>query len=147
LIPLCSAQDREQFGSNEDFDAARDPGLDARAMATDGKGTGMVGYNVQAVVDAKHHLIIAHEVTNVGHDRSQLAKPSRSIAECHTPRYVEAHLFGQPSRPRSEDRENERATEIARTMVDGSRGLPHHSTVRRSCPFLPLPGNPDEKSG
>jgi hypothetical protein len=36
---------------------------DARAMATNGKGTGMVGYNVQAVVDAKHHLIIAHEVT------------------------------------------------------------------------------------
>jgi hypothetical protein len=50
---------------------------DARAMATNGKGTGMVGYNVQAVVDAKHHLIIAHEVTNVGHDRSQLANMAR----------------------------------------------------------------------
>src|SRR5437773_5112665 len=37
---------------------------DARAMATNGKGTGMVGYNVQTVVDAKHHLIVAHEVTN-----------------------------------------------------------------------------------
>jgi hypothetical protein len=42
---------------------------DARAMATNGKGTGMVGYNVQTIVDAKHHLIIAHEVTNVGPDK------------------------------------------------------------------------------
>ena len=46
---------------------------DARAMATNGKGTGMVGYNLQTAVDAKHHLIVAHEVTNVGHDRDQLA--------------------------------------------------------------------------
>jgi transposase len=46
---------------------------DARAMATNGKGTGMVGYNLQVAVDAKHHLIVAHEVTNVGHDRGQLA--------------------------------------------------------------------------
>jgi transposase len=50
---------------------------DARAMATSGKGTGMVGYNVQAVVDTEHHLIVAHEVTNVGHDRTQLAHMSR----------------------------------------------------------------------
>jgi transposase len=54
---------------------------DARAMATNGKGTGMVGYNVQAVVDAKHHLIIAHEVTNVGHDRAQLANMARQARE------------------------------------------------------------------
>jgi transposase len=46
---------------------------DARAMATNGKGTGLVGYNVQVAVDAAHHLIVAHEVTNVGHDRGQLA--------------------------------------------------------------------------
>jgi len=46
---------------------------DARSMATSGRGTGMVGYNVQTAVDAEHHLIVAHEVTNLGHDRTQLA--------------------------------------------------------------------------
>ena len=45
---------------------------DARSMATSGRGTGMVGYNVQTAVDAEHHLIVAHEVTNQGHDRTQL---------------------------------------------------------------------------
>jgi hypothetical protein len=46
---------------------------DARAMATAGRGKAIVGYNVQTAVDTKHHLIVAHEVTNVGSDRSQLA--------------------------------------------------------------------------
>src|ERR1017187_3888922 len=46
---------------------------DARSMATSGRGSGIVGYNVQSAVDTKHHLIVAHEVTNVGTDRSQLA--------------------------------------------------------------------------
>jgi len=50
---------------------------DARSMATSGKGTGIVGYNVQAAVDAKHHLIVAHEVTNLGHDRTHLASMAK----------------------------------------------------------------------
>jgi len=54
---------------------------DARAMATSGRGTGIVGYNVQTAVDAKHHLIVAHEVTNVGHDRTQLASMAAQARE------------------------------------------------------------------
>jgi len=46
---------------------------DARSMATSGRGSGVVGYNVQIAVEAGHHLIVTHEVTNVGTDRSQLA--------------------------------------------------------------------------
>src|SRR5687767_11261183 len=46
---------------------------DARSMATSGRGSGVVGYNVQAAVETEHHLIVAHEVINVGSDRSQLA--------------------------------------------------------------------------
>ena len=42
-------------------------------MATSGRGSGIVGYNVQCAVDMEHHRIVAHEVTNVGHDREQLS--------------------------------------------------------------------------
>lgn len=51
---------------------------DARSMATRGKGTGMVGYNVQTAVDTQTHLIVVHEVTNVGNDRVQLAPMARA---------------------------------------------------------------------
>jgi transposase len=54
---------------------------DARSMATSGKGTGIVGYNVQTAVDVEHHLIVAHQVTNVGHDRGQLANMTRQAQE------------------------------------------------------------------
>lgn len=54
---------------------------DARSMATTGRGTGMVGYNVQAAVDTEHHLIVAHEVLNDGHDRTQLAPMGRAALD------------------------------------------------------------------
>ena len=48
---------------------------DARSMNS--RGTGVVGYNVQSAVDAKHHLIIAHDVSKVGSDRRQLSKMAK----------------------------------------------------------------------
>ncbi len=50
---------------------------DARAMATRAQHSGHVGYNVQSVVDAETHLIVAHEVTNQGHDRDLLTKMAK----------------------------------------------------------------------
>ena len=46
---------------------------DARSMATSGRGSGIVGYNLQSAVDAEHHLIVAHDVVMTGSDREQLA--------------------------------------------------------------------------
>ena len=48
---------------------------DARSMKT--RGNGIVGYNVQTAVDTQHHLIVAHEVTNQGSDRRQLANMAK----------------------------------------------------------------------
>ena len=54
---------------------------DARSMASQGKGTGIVGYNVQTAVDTTHHLIVAHEVTNIGSDRRQLKRMAEQARE------------------------------------------------------------------
>lgn len=54
---------------------------DARSMTSSGRGTGTVGYNVQAAVDAEHHLIVALDVTNAGHDRTQLATMAKKARD------------------------------------------------------------------
>ena len=67
--------DAERRESADQQVSLTDP--DARSMATSGRGSGVVGYNVQAAVDTKHHLIVAHDVTNVGSDRSQLSRMAK----------------------------------------------------------------------
>ena len=54
---------------------------DSRSMATSGRGSGVVGYNVQVAVDTEQHLIITHEVTNSGSDRAQLANMAAKAKE------------------------------------------------------------------
>ena len=49
--------------------SATDP--DSRAMRS--KGRHVVGYNVQGVADAKHHLLVSTTVTNAASDQGQLA--------------------------------------------------------------------------
>jgi transposase len=70
-IARLNAINAEMMTSKDKQISLTDP--DARSMATSGKDTGIVGYNVQTAVDTKNHLIVAHEVTNVGTDRNQLS--------------------------------------------------------------------------
>ena len=54
---------------------------DARSMATSGRGSGVVGYNVQAAVETEHHLIVAHDVIQSGSDRASLAPMAKKAKE------------------------------------------------------------------
>jgi transposase len=63
--------EKQMLASPDQQISLTDP--DSRSMATSGRGSGVVGYNVQVAVDTEHHLIVTHEVTNSGSDRAQLA--------------------------------------------------------------------------
>jgi transposase len=74
-VETVKAQMQRLKGPDEQMAEAPDEQIsltdpDARSMATSARGSEVVGYNVQTVVDARHHLIVTHEVTNQGTDRA-----------------------------------------------------------------------------
>lgn len=90
---------------------------DARAMATQAAGSGVVGYNVQAAVDTKHHLVVAHEVTNIASDRAQLSGMALAAQEA----------MGKPNLKVYADRGYFNVPQIKRCADNGMR------------PFVPRP--------
>src|ERR1700729_3645445 len=74
-IGKLAVYEKQMLASPDQQISLTDP--DSRSMATSGRGSGVVGYNVQVAVDTAHHLIITHEVTNVGSDRAQLARMAK----------------------------------------------------------------------
>jgi hypothetical protein len=80
-----AAYEKQMLASPDQQISLTDP--DSRSMATSGRGSGIVGYNVQVAVDTEHHLIVTHEVTNSGSDRAQLAnvaKQAKAVLQTET---------------------------------------------------------------
>jgi transposase len=80
-----AAYEKQMLASLDQQISLTDP--DSRSMATSGRGSGIVGYNVQVAVDTEHHLIVTHEVTNSGSDRAQLAnvaKQAKTVLQTET---------------------------------------------------------------
>ncbi len=71
-----AAYERKMLASPDQQISLTDP--DSRSMATSGRGSGVVGYNVQVAVETENHLIVTHEVTTSGSDRSQLARVGKA---------------------------------------------------------------------
>ena len=74
-----AAMEKQMLASPDQQISLTDP--DSRSMATSGRGSGVVGYNVQVAVETEHHLIVTHEVTNSGSDRAQLANMGRQARD------------------------------------------------------------------
>jgi transposase len=110
---------------------------DARCIATSGKGTAMVGYNVQTAVDTKHHLIVAHEVTNLGHDRTMLSPMAQKAREAIGSKKLKALADrGYFSGPQILDCEERGITPLVpKTMTSNNRA--HGLFDKRDFHYLP----------
>jgi hypothetical protein len=73
-MQMLKAMEAQVAASPDGQVSLTDP--DSRAMATSGRGSGIVGYNVQSAVDVEHHLIVAHDVVTAPTDRNQLSSIS-----------------------------------------------------------------------
>src|SRR5579859_783193 len=80
--------EKQMLASPDQQISLTDP--DSRSMATSGRGSGVVGYNVQVAVDTKHHLIVTHEVTNVGSDRTQLSPMAKAARDAMGKKSIKA---------------------------------------------------------
>jgi Transposase DDE domain len=84
-IGKLEAYEKQMLASPDQQVSLTDP--DSRSMATSGRGSGVVGSNVQVAVDTEHHLIVTHDVTNSGSDRAQLvsiAKQAKAVLQSET---------------------------------------------------------------
>lgn len=84
-IGKLAGYEKQMLASPDQQISLTDP--DSRSMATSGRGSGVVGYNVQVAVDTEHHLIVTHEVINSGSDRAQLAsiaKQAKAVLQAET---------------------------------------------------------------
>jgi hypothetical protein len=97
-VERLKAIEKEMLASPDQQISLTDP--DSRSMATSGRGSGVVGYNVQVAVDTEHHLIVTHEVTNTGSDRSQLATVAKQakavLGADHLDAVADRGLLQQP---------------------------------------------------
>jgi transposase len=124
---------------------------DARSMATSGKGTATVGYNVQIAVDAEHHLIVAHEVINQGYDRHQLApmafKAQQAMGHEQITALADRGYFNGDQVLSCEG--TGVAPVVPKTLTSGNtkRGLFTMVTLRRREGLLHLPGRPAPDQG
>ena len=67
-----SAYEKQMLAPPDQQISLTDP--DSRSMATSGRGSGVVRHNVQVAVGTKNHLLVTHEATTSGSDRSNLAR-------------------------------------------------------------------------